>query len=76
MLIPRSLTTNQLAKESGISRRSLEGMRASGTGPKFLQIGSKKGVRYLETDVLDWLQSRRFRSIAEARTESANAKAA
>jgi predicted DNA-binding transcriptional regulator AlpA len=62
----RSFTTTQVAETTGIPRKTFEDLRIKGGGPRFLRLGRRKGVRYLETDVLDWMNSRRYGTLAEA----------
>jgi len=52
----KHLTTDELAERLGISRRTIEGWRRTGEGPKFLPL--VKGIRYREADVEAWEKSR------------------
>jgi excisionase family DNA binding protein len=60
-LIPQGAVALQL----GISERTLERKRGDGTGPTFVKVG--RAVRYRESDVEKWLESRAVRSTSEAR---------
>lgn len=59
-LTPRELTERY---NGAVSVRTLEDMRAAGTGPKFIKLAKK--VIYDLHDVEAWEQSRRFSSRAE-----------
>lgn len=58
------LTTEQAAMILGTRPGTLAMWRVTGDGPKFIKIGRK--VRYLEADISQWLESRRFDSTAAA----------
>jgi predicted DNA-binding transcriptional regulator AlpA len=60
------LTSKQLAVLVGLSVRSLERLRASGGGPKFIKLG--QSVRYREADLAAWLAAQTMQSPAEAAT--------
>jgi predicted DNA-binding transcriptional regulator AlpA len=47
------LSQKELAVFLGVSTRTVERYRASGSGPRYFKLG--KSVRYDETDVLDWV---------------------
>jgi predicted DNA-binding transcriptional regulator AlpA len=64
------LTQRQCAEALALSERTLERLRVSGTGPKFLRI--RHSVRYRPTDVEAWLASRTVNSTSE---EIGNGKA-
>lgn len=49
----RLLTTEELAAEVKVSRRTLEGWRRIGKGPQPIRVGSQ--VRYRIEDVRKWL---------------------
>lgn len=70
----RSLTTTQVSESTGIPTKTLEDLRIKGGGPRFLRLGRRKGIRYLESDLLEWMNSRRYGSLAEA--EAAHAATA
>jgi hypothetical protein len=58
----------ELAKRLGVSLRTVERMRADGSGPSFVRVsgGLRRGrVGYRETDVATWLASRRRQNTAE-----------
>ena len=59
----RYLTQAQLAEALNISERTLERMRADGTGPCFAKAGRR--VLYATADVDAWLKERTFVSTAE-----------
>jgi excisionase family DNA binding protein len=50
------LTQKQGAELLRLSERTLERLRVSGTGPKFIRIGHS--IRYRQSDVEAWLASR------------------
>jgi excisionase family DNA binding protein len=51
------LDTTTLATMLGVSRRTVEGWRMRGEGPKFVRVGSR--VRYDLDDVHVWIQARK-----------------
>jgi predicted DNA-binding transcriptional regulator AlpA len=57
------LTQRQCAEVLALSERTLERLRVSGTGPRFLRI--RHSVRYRPADVEAWLASRIVRSTSE-----------
>jgi len=61
----RYVTESQLADELRNSRRTLQRMRADGSGPLFLKVGRK--VIYRWDDVEAWLDTRSVGSTAEAK---------
>ncbi len=63
------LTTDDVALMLNVSRRTMEGWRVTGTGPKFLKVGPGKRARvvYREHDILEWMQQYEFTSTAEIR---------
>lgn len=52
------LSTEELERYTGLSKRFWEARRISGDGPPYISI-SKRAVRYRWGDVWDWLQKRR-----------------
>jgi predicted DNA-binding transcriptional regulator AlpA len=62
------LTQRQCAEMLALSERTLERLRVTGAGPKFLRI--RHSVRYRPADVEAWLASRIVGSTSE---EKANA---
>jgi predicted DNA-binding transcriptional regulator AlpA len=64
------LTQRQCAEALALSERTLERLRVSGAGPKFLRI--RHLVRYRPSDVEAWLASRIVGSTSE---EKGNGKA-
>jgi excisionase family DNA binding protein len=59
------LTQSEAAELLRLSQRTLERLRISGTGPKFVRIGKTKAVRYRPTDVEDWLAAKLVSSTSE-----------
>lgn len=66
MQIEALLNTNQVAKIVALSPRTLEKMRLSGDGPRFLQLGGRRAVRYRPSDVAAWLESRVRKSTSDS----------
>jgi excisionase family DNA binding protein len=58
------LTQNEAADLLKLSVRTVERLRGSGTGPKFLKI--RNSVRYRQSDVEAWVASRLVGSTSEA----------
>lgn len=54
--LARHLRERELAKRWTISERTLQRMRATGQGPRYVMIGGS--VRYRLSDVLDYEQRR------------------
>jgi predicted DNA-binding transcriptional regulator AlpA len=50
------LTEVEVAEIYGVKKRTLQGWRLFRRGPRFRKIG--RLVRYLDSDVVAWLQSR------------------
>lgn len=63
------LNTKQAAHYVGLSESLLEKRRCNGDGPIYSQIG--KAVRYLASDLDEWMQASRRRSTTSAATEAA-----
>jgi len=59
----RMFTTVEAADQLHLSTRTLERHRISGTGPVFVKLGHS--VRYLKSDLEDWVQEQRFKSTSE-----------
>jgi predicted DNA-binding transcriptional regulator AlpA len=57
------LTQSECAELLRLSERTLERLRVSGSGPKFLRI--RHSVRYRPEDVQSWAASRTVRSTSE-----------
>ena len=57
------LTQHECAELLRLSERTLERLRVTGRGPKFLRI--RHSVRYRPADVEAWLSSRIVRSTSE-----------
>lgn len=48
-------TTTELAEQLRMNPKTLHAWRTQGKGPKFVRLGGKKGIRYRESDIEDWL---------------------
>jgi excisionase family DNA binding protein len=59
------LTTHEAADYLRLSRRTLERLRVSGLGPKFVKCG--RSIRYREVDLREWIASRVVASTSERR---------
>jgi predicted DNA-binding transcriptional regulator AlpA len=59
------LTQREAAELLRVTERTLERLRVSGTGPKFIRIGKTKAIRYRPGDVEAWLASRVVASTSE-----------
>jgi excisionase family DNA binding protein len=59
------LTQSECAELLRLSERTLERLRVSGLGPKFVRMG--RSVRYRQNDVEAWLASRIVGSTSEDR---------
>jgi len=57
------LTQSECAELLRLSERTLERLRVTGSGPKFLRI--RHSVRYRPSDVEQWLALRIVRSTSE-----------
>ena len=57
------LINDQAADYLCVKPRTLESWRLQGTGPSFLKLG--RLVRYLQTDLDEWLQSRQRKSTSD-----------
>jgi predicted DNA-binding transcriptional regulator AlpA len=62
------LTQREAATALRLSERSMERMRVSGLGPKFIRCGGR-AVRYRQSDLDEWLTARSVRSTSEISTE-------
>ena len=58
------LDTPEAAAYVRLSPVTLERMRLVGNGPRYAKLG--KSVRYRQTDLEEWLESRLIRSTSEA----------
>jgi excisionase family DNA binding protein len=58
------LTQTEVAKLTGLSKRTLERMRITGDGPRFCKLGRR--VLYRLVDVDAWVASRVVASTSEA----------
>lgn len=59
------LTTTDAAEFLGVSRRTLEGWRVKGGGPRFVSV-SRGMVRYRRTDLESWIEGRVVANTTEA----------
>lgn len=50
------IDTTEAARLTGLSKSTLEKMRVTGTGPRYLKLG--KIVRYRPDDLEQWLEDR------------------
>jgi predicted DNA-binding transcriptional regulator AlpA len=57
--LPRMLTTTEVARALGVDPSTLSRWRSQGTGPRVYWLG-KASPRYLESDVLEWLERSAF----------------
>jgi hypothetical protein len=57
------LNQREAAMSLRLSERTLERLRVSGLGPRFLKAG--KAVRYREIDLQAWIEARLFNSTCE-----------
>ncbi len=51
------LNEKETAEFLGVSRRTLQGWRLAGTGPKFVKVSSRS-IRYRRRDLLAWVEGR------------------
>jgi predicted DNA-binding transcriptional regulator AlpA len=58
------LTQREAALALRLSQRTLERLRVSGCGPKFVRCGLRS-VRYRQSDLEDWIAGRAVRSTSE-----------
>jgi excisionase family DNA binding protein len=54
-MIERLFTVAELAEYLQVKEATIFTWNSKGTGPKVTRVG-KRGVRYTETDVKDWLK--------------------
>ena len=66
--MPPILNQKQTAKLLTLSERTLERLRVTGTGPRFVRAG--RSIRYREIDVETWVASRVVGSTSEQRTDN------
>lgn len=59
------LPSEVVARRLGTSERTLERLRATGTGPKFVRVG--RLVRYTDHDLEAWITAQTVQSTSEAR---------
>ena len=58
------LTVLEAADYLRLSKRTLERLRCSGLGPKFVKCGGRS-IRYRQTDLDQWISQRVVRSTSE-----------
>jgi predicted DNA-binding transcriptional regulator AlpA len=58
------LTSHEAAGYLRLSQRTLERLRCSSLGPKFIRCG-RRSVRYCQSDLDQWIASRVVRSTSE-----------
>ena len=68
----RLLDQNEVAKLLGLSARTLERLRVTGTGPQFIRIG--RLVRYRPCDLADYVDRNLRNSTSEANFYSSHIK--
>ena len=61
----RPISTEEYAELRGVSKRTAEGDRVRGVGPRFFQPPGTRRVVYSERDVLTWLASGMKRSTSD-----------
>ena len=59
-----ALNTEQASIYTGLAEKTLEGLRCRGGGPRFVRYG-RKAVRYLVSDLDEWIGSFRVSSTSE-----------
>ncbi len=57
------LNVKQAAVRTGLSAHTLNNMRCSGTGPRYLKLG--RAVRYSENELEAWLSARAVTSTSQ-----------
>ncbi len=65
VVVPFTHCTKEAARLLGVSHRTLEDWRQTGFGPPFQKWGRQ--VRYLYSDILQFLDRPRYRNTGEAR---------
>lgn len=61
------LNNTEAAALIGVTPATLRFWRCKGRGPRFVKLGEAKqaGVAYIEADVIDWRNARRFASTSD-----------
>ena len=59
-----ALNTDQAARYTGLAVATLEKMRCTGGGPRFVRYG-RKAVRYVVADLNNWMSARTVGSTSE-----------
>ena len=67
MSTERFLDENDLAEKLHNSRRTLQGWRLRGVGPRWIKVESS--VRYSPEDVQDWIEAQRRSSTSDPGSE-------
>jgi hypothetical protein len=62
-VIPRMLSTSDAAERCSVGKSTLEKLRLTGGGPKFIKLG--KRVVYHPVDLDEWLSAHRRSSTSE-----------
>ena len=62
------LTQREAASALRLSQRTLERLRVSGRGPKFVRCGLRS-IRYRQSDLDDYISGRVVRSTSEGRVQ-------
>jgi predicted DNA-binding transcriptional regulator AlpA len=61
----RVISLDEAAQRAGTTRRNLERLNASGTGPRLVQVSARR-VGVLEEDLAAWLRARRRPALGQA----------
>lgn len=62
--VAAALNTQQASLYTGLAPATLEGLRSRGGGPRFVRYG-RKAVRYLISDLDEWIRERTVASTSE-----------
>lgn len=62
--VPAALNTHQASLYTGLAPATLEGLRSKGGGPRYVRYG-RKAVRYLMSDLDEWIRERTIASTSE-----------
>ena len=66
--VPTLVSTEEAARLLGVSAGYLNNLRVKGGGPSFIKIGTR--VSYDQSDLVDWLASRKRSSTSDAGPEA------
>lgn len=58
------LLPTEAAERVRLSRRTLDRLRVTGDGPKYLRLGCRR-IGYREADLINWLASRTYSSTSD-----------